>query len=170
MGLEEFSNLKKQENSSVSRNLFLAADYLLLPNFIIRYHSLLRSRPFFFHCESIPPVFMPMGFQGQEFDSELISNILPIYREIFESDHCLGIFSHLKSTIAEFAATFQLDKIRRKLRYLPLAADMYIRKARSDETPIFVFNNSAHQDQNLLVLRGAVFAIQILDIVRRERP
>jgi glycosyltransferase involved in cell wall biosynthesis len=128
------------------------------------------KRPFFFHCESIPPVFMPMGFQGQEFDSELISNILPIYREIFESDHCLGIFSHLKSTIAEFAATFQLDKIRRKLRYLPLAADMYIRKARSDETPIFIFNNSAHQDPNSLVLRGGVFAIQILDIVRRERP
>src|SRR5258708_34795619 len=48
MGLEEFSNLKKQENSSVSRNLFLAAYYLLLPNFIIRYHSLLRRGHFSF--------------------------------------------------------------------------------------------------------------------------
>jgi glycosyltransferase involved in cell wall biosynthesis len=128
------------------------------------------KRPFFFHCESILPIFMPMGFQGQEFDSEVLSNILPIYREIFESDHCLGIFSHLKSTIAEFAATFQSDKIRRKLRYLPPAADMYVRKARSDETPIFIFNNSAHQHPNSLVLRGGVFAIHILDIVRRERP
>src|SRR6476469_9242830 len=48
MGLEEFSNLKKQENFSVSRNLFLAADYLLLLNFIIRYHSLLRRGHFSF--------------------------------------------------------------------------------------------------------------------------
>jgi hypothetical protein len=62
------------------------------------------DRPFFFHCESIPPIFMPMGFQGQQFDSKVISTVLPIYREIFESDHCLAIFSHLQSTIAEFAA------------------------------------------------------------------
>jgi glycosyltransferase involved in cell wall biosynthesis len=128
------------------------------------------DRPFFFHCESIPPIFMPMGFQGQEFDSKVISTVLPIYREIFESDHCLAIFSHLQSTIAEFAATFQSDKIRRKLRYLPPAADMYVQKSRSDETPIFIFNNSAHQNPNSLVLRGGIFAIQILDIVRRERP
>ena len=128
------------------------------------------DRPFFFHCEAIPPIFMPMGFQGQEFDSEVILNILPIYREIFESDYCLAIFSHLQSTIEEFAATFKSDKIRRKLRYLPPAADMYIRKARRDETPIFIFTNSAHQNPNSLILRGGIFAIQILDIVRRERP
>src|SRR5262249_7297194 len=30
--------------------------------------------------------------------------------------------------------------------------------------------NSAHQDPNSLVRRGGIFAIQILDIVRRERP
>jgi predicted nucleic acid-binding Zn-ribbon protein len=47
---------------------------------------------------------------------------------------------------------------------------MYVRKARIDETPIFIFNNSAHQHPNSLVLRGGVFAIHILDIVRRERP
>ena len=51
MGLEEFSNLKKQESSSVSRNLFLAADYLLLPNLIIRYHSLLRRGHFAIRSE-----------------------------------------------------------------------------------------------------------------------
>jgi len=128
------------------------------------------ERPFFFHCEAIPPIFMPMVFQGQQFDREVLSNILPIYREIFESDQCLGIFSHLQSTIAEFTATFQSDKIRQKLRYLPLAADMYVGTARSDEPPIFIFNNSAHQDPNSLVRRGGIFAIQILDIVRCERP
>lgn len=128
------------------------------------------DRPFFFHCESIPPIFMPMGFQGQEFDTDVISTVLPIYREIFESDYCLAIFSHLQSTIAEFTTTFQSDKIRRKLRYLPPAADKCVQKPRSDETPIFIFNNSAHQDPNSLVLRGGIFAIQILDIVRRERP
>jgi hypothetical protein len=47
-GFGRVFEFEKQENSSVSRNLFLAADYLLLPNFIIRYHSLLRRGHFSF--------------------------------------------------------------------------------------------------------------------------
>src|SRR6266403_1785784 len=110
MGLGEFSNLKKHENSSVSRNLFLAADYLLLPNFIIRYHSLLRRGHFSFIVSRYLRFLCRWVFRVRNLTASSYQTFCRSIERYSNRTTAWEFFSHLKSTIAEFAATFQLDK------------------------------------------------------------
>ena len=128
------------------------------------------KRPFIFHCERVPPVFMPFLKEG-ETPGRKVKEVLPIYRRLFESDNCLAIYSHLHRTLDEFDATFGSKIVSDKLRFLPLSTRMKQLPPRPEEgAPVFLFTNSAQQRPITLLVRGLMVALNILDLTRQVTP
>ena len=121
------------------------------------------GRPFFFHCESFLPIFMPFAYQG----GGAIVNLREVkifFKRIFESDECLKIGSHLQSTLDEISSFFSSKSIDKKLLKTKIGlSTQYLnelsstKKKKNWENPTFLFCHSNHQNPNSLFSRG--FAI-----------
>jgi glycosyltransferase involved in cell wall biosynthesis len=130
------------------------------------------NRPFVLHCESFLPVFFPFFQQGVELDKTSVGKTRNFYRKLFESNHCLGIVSHVPETLDQISHFFHSDIIDDKLVAMPIGLDpAYIAKDvdKPRGTRNFVFLNSAHQNQQSFVLRGGISCLKLAIHLLSER-
>jgi hypothetical protein len=123
------------------------------------------QRPFVFHCESFSPVFYPFSHQGTgRLHSQ--AQIREHYRRIFETPLCLGIYSHLPETLADFKRFFSSPIIDQKLGLsrIGLHSPTQGRQPETGKAPLeatrFLFINSAHQNPANFFLRGGHLALR----------
>jgi hypothetical protein len=139
------------------------------------------SNPFYFHFESFLPIFMPYAFQGQEFVFHQRLNLIrEAYKELFESEKCLGIVSHINTSLEEFSQFFNSEIIQKKIQHIPIG---YLPASESNEVGIdgisdviekcknhltFIFNNSSSQYDESFVLRGGAVALKLaLEFIKK---
>lgn len=136
-------------------------------------------RPFVLHCESFLPTFAPFFAQGKS-DLPSAAAVREYYAPIFRADNCLGIFSHLQSTLDQIARFFQDALIDTKLALTPIGLpdaklDALLGWNRRERAarPCFLFTNSAHQQAASFVKRGGIasllFAARLLETVPAAR-
>lgn len=121
-------------------------------------------RPFAIHCESAHPIFYPFGGSSTGLKQKGDS-VRQFYRALFSSTHCLGIFSHLQSTLDDIAAFLQSKEVERKLfvtgTALPRTTTRRLLRKRQnvDPKPSLLFTHSAQQNPASFVLRGGIIAL-----------
>jgi len=161
--------------------------YLLIDDAIYFHHTcapLFLRNKFIFHCESFLPIFMPFAFQGKGFvNSNQIDIIRNKYKLIFESNYCIAIATHIKSTFETLLEFFNSDIIKSKLKYIEigfLPTEYKIKDINNNKSSIshdrfeklsrlainkksFIFNNSSSQNLSQFALRGGVIALKFIE-------
>jgi glycosyltransferase involved in cell wall biosynthesis len=130
------------------------------------------DRPFLFHCESFLPIFFPFLKHGIEPTSARTDAIRKFYRDLFESENCLGIVSHVPETLTQISDFFQSSIIDDKLVSMPIGLDpAYIAEGvqKSQERTDFVFLGSLQEDAHNFALRGGVSALKLALALLHER-
>lgn len=134
------------------------------------------GRPFFFHCESFLPIFMPFAYQGRGAIVN-VRKVKELFRKIFESDECVSIGSHLQCTLDDISSFFCSQIINKKLLKTKIGlSKKYFNKISSEkkeknwENPTFLFCHSHHQSPISLLSRGfAVFCKFVLMYVSKHK-
>ena len=125
------------------------------------------QNPFVIHLESFKPFFFPLLDQGKS--TPLSENDLVYYKMKLESKNCLGIISHIKSTLEDLDKVFASDIIRKKLFYMPIGIESREVKTKVDtgSGPVFLFINSAHQNPANFLNRGGLATLSFwFDYIR----
>jgi len=134
------------------------------------------SRPWIFHFESFPSLFMPFMFAGETAGIDLASQgYCQRVREALESPQCLRIFSHMRGSLDILNRVFASPLIAAKCHHVPLGI-------RSVEDPAagakfdtdgplrILFTNSLHHDPRSFYLRGGHHLIEAFALLRRQLP
>ena len=134
------------------------------------------SRPWIFHFESFPSLFMPFMFTGETRGVDLASQPwFQLVREQLESPPCLRVFSHMRGSLAIAARAFDSAAIAAKLHHVPLGIDT-VEPARwtpkfEGEQPLrILFTNSLHHNPDSFYLRGGHHLLEAFARLRRQRP
>jgi hypothetical protein len=134
------------------------------------------SRPWIFHFESFPSLFMPFMFTGQTRGVNLAAQaFFHLVREQLESPQCLCIFSHMRSSLAIAARAFGSAAITAKLHHVPLGIDVcghdrWAAKFASGQPLRILFTNSLHHNPDSFYLRGGHHLLEAFAQARRQRP
>lgn len=141
----------------------------LLPGDIEFHHTApfpSMTRPFVFHCESFAPIFHPFAHQGGG-QIKLKDDIKSHYSKLFSSPLCLGIFSHVPSTLQNISQFFSSAVIDAKLFASPIGLSelAFSGQAPSQQlvglsNPVFLFVNSANQNPANFFSRGGHIALR----------
>lgn len=134
------------------------------------------SRPWIFHFESFPSLFMPFMFAGATAGIDLASQgYCQRVREALESPQCLRIFSHMRGSLETLNRVFASAVIAAKCHHVPLGI-------RSLEDPAagakfdtggplrILFTNSLHHDPRSFYLRGGHHLLEAFARLRRQLP
>jgi glycosyltransferase involved in cell wall biosynthesis len=131
------------------------------------------TRPWIFHFESLPTLFMPFMLTGFCAGLDLAAqDYFALVRMALESPRCLRIFSHIGSSIEILNRTFDSPAIAKKASYVPLGitpldADRALAAFDNPKPLRVLFTNSLHNDPRSFYLRGGHL---LLEAVLRARP
>ena len=130
------------------------------------------GRPFVLHCESFLSAFIPFFRRGSGGLKDG-DRVREFYRRLLGQESCLGIYSHMPTTLTEFSRFFRDARIDAKLHpsriglsQTDLGALLHGRRKEAGSRPIFLFTGSARQDPGDFAHRGGnaalLFAEQFL--------
>jgi hypothetical protein len=134
------------------------------------------SRPWIFHFESFPSLFMPFMFTGETAGIDLASQgYCQRVREALESPQCLRIFSHMRGSLDILNRVFASPLIAAKCHHVPLGIRSLEAAAASAKFdtggPLrILFTNSLHHDPRSFYLRGGHHLLEAFALLRRELP
>jgi hypothetical protein len=134
------------------------------------------GKPWIFHFESVPSLFMPFMFTGNTRGVDLKKQDWFNYvKKQLNSSNCLIIFSHMKSSLKILEKLFDEPKISKKLSHIPLS----IKTRRNSEialkfkigTPLrILFTNSLHGNPKSFFLRGGHHLLEAFADIRKHLP
>lgn len=171
------SNEKRYFDDSYKKNIFFHHTNTVNVN--------LKSK-FIFHLESFLPLFMPLTFQGNAKNKDLIKAKKKI-KNIFEHENCLAIFSNIRSTINDLNNFFDSKIIKEKIVYVknsyPQSFFQNLQSVKKKEIDIFkkklhikkkdlIFfhGNSASGNSSQLELRGGIVSIKAaLKLLKKKK-
>ena len=134
------------------------------------------SRPWIFHFESFPSLFMPFMFAGATAGIDLASQgYCQRVCEALESPQCLRIFSHMRGSLETLNRVFASSLIAAKCHHVPLgirALEDPAAGAKFDTGgPLrILFTNSLHHDPRSFYLRGGHHLLEAFARLRRQLP
>jgi glycosyltransferase involved in cell wall biosynthesis len=134
------------------------------------------TRPWIFHFESLPTVFMPFLLTGFCAGVDLAAQeYFGLVRSALESPQCLRIFSHMRSSVEILNRTFDSPAITKKAIHVPLglaAPDAGRALAAFDQPDRLriLFTNSLHNDPHSFYLRGGHLMLEAVLRARRRIP
>ena len=133
------------------------------------------SRPWIFHFESFPSLFMPFMHTGRTTGVDLTSQgFFHQVRESLESPLCLSIFSHIRDSLAIMKRVFDSPAITAKCRHVPLgiAPVGHDRALAKYEQPglRILFTNSLHREPGSFYLRGGHLLLEAFHRLRKSLP
>ncbi|MFJ9451905.1 hypothetical protein [Herbaspirillum sp. NPDC101397] len=134
------------------------------------------AKPWIFHFESLPSIFMPFIRTGKT--SGITLRDKDYFKKIkaeFASDQCLAIFTHIAESRAIFERVFDTPRITDKLHYIPLGIDIIapekaLDKFQSPKALRILFTNSLHQDPTSFYIRGGHHLLKAFRLIRRDHP
>jgi glycosyltransferase involved in cell wall biosynthesis len=132
------------------------------------------SKPWIFHFESFPSLFMPFVFSGATAGVDLKrQGYFERVRQAFSSEACRLIFTHMKSSREVFERMFSGNEITAKLHYIPLGlesrtSDNALRKFERAGPIRILFTNSLHQNPASFFLRGGHHLLRAFSQLREE--
>jgi hypothetical protein len=132
------------------------------------------TRPFLFHFESLPSLFMPFMFTGNTSGIDLTSKgYFKLVRKALESDQCLRIFSHLRSSVDMLCRVFDSPVITSKCHHVPLGirvhdAQIATAKFNQPRTLRILFTNSLHNNPDSFYLRGGHHLLTAFERLRKS--
>ena len=154
----------------LSRDLY---SQLLLPkNSLIFFPSIpltFNQNKWFLEIEDTTSMMWPFLFNGRTSDIDLSrKGFLTILRTIIESENCLGIVTHMKSTAMSLPILLKSKEIEKKIFYAPLGLSQFpdfnfIKSSRekdSKNTITLLFTNSWHQLEHGFFLRGGIDVLE----------
>lgn len=133
------------------------------------------TRPFVFHCESFPPIFLPFAGEGKA-NSETFLKLKKHYTNLLASDLCIGIFSHIPETLSFVSNFFNNKKIDVKLKTSriglcdPEGFNTAELSPGNLESPTFLFVNSANQNPDNFFNRGGHIVLRFWKELLKLRP
>lgn len=134
------------------------------------------TRPWIFHFESLPTLFVPFMFHGECRGVDLRAQPwFASVRKALESPQCLGILSHLRGSLAILNEVFRSPVIAAKCHEVPLGlpgprtGDPLAKFRRGGPLRI-LFTNSLHQHPRSFYLRGGHHLLEAFARLRREQP
>ena len=133
------------------------------------------SRPWIFHFESFPSLFMPFMYTGRTTGIDLASQgWFHQVREALESPQCLSIFSHIQGSLEIMQRVFASAAISAKCRHVPLGIATVAREralAKYEQPGLrILFTNSLHRDPNSFYLRGGHLLLAAFQRLRKSLP
>jgi glycosyltransferase involved in cell wall biosynthesis len=134
------------------------------------------SRPWIFHFESFPSLFMPFMFTGETTGVELTQQpFFRLVRALLESPQCRCIFSHMRGSLAIAERTFGSATIASKLHHVPLGIETvesahWAAKFAPGQRLRILFTNSLHHNPNSFYLRGGHHLLEAFARLRRQQP
>ena len=145
--------------SDMSKFSFVENDFSSPLSVIPTYYKLLPVP----HCiviEDYITLFFPHLHNGSNFEFDYKTfQLMPVYREVFESDNFRGVICHMKQTLESISKMFDYsEKIDKKLHYLPLAYESHIDKIKitNKDKIVLTFTNSFGGEKNNFPLRGGL--------------
>ncbi len=130
------------------------------------------NQPFVFHFESFPSLFMPFMFTGTTTGIDLPSQgYFKLVRSVLESDRCLRIFSHVRSSLEILCWVFDSPLIASKCHHVPLGIrvrDTATATAKFEQPgPLrILYTNSLHNHPDSFYLRGGHHLLSALARLR----
>jgi hypothetical protein len=130
------------------------------------------NQPFLFHFESFPSLFMPFMFTGTTTGIDLPSQgYFKLVRSVLESDRCLRIFSHVRSSLEILCWVFDSPLIAGKCHHVPLGIrvrDNATATAKYEQPgPLrMLYTNSLHNHPDSFYLRGGHHLLSALARLR----
>lgn len=134
------------------------------------------AKPWIFHFESLPSIFMPFMRTGKTFGITLrVEDYFKKIKAEFASEQCRAIFTHIAESRAIFERVFDTPRITGKLHHIPLGIDIIapeksLEKFQSPTTLRILFTNSLHQDPTSFYIRGGHHLLKAFQLIRRDRP
>jgi glycosyltransferase involved in cell wall biosynthesis len=134
------------------------------------------SRPWIFHFESFPSLFMPFMLAGATRSMDLASpGLLQMIHDRLASADCLRIFTHMRSSLAILNRVYDDPTITAKSHHVPLGiatqpAGAALAKFEQPERLRILFTNSLHQDPRSFYLRGGHHMLAAFSRLRRSLP
>lgn len=136
----------------------------------------LNQTPWLLHLEVPITVFFPFISYGISWNLEFESK--PYYKlakAYVESNQCLGIFSHLKSTCEALPRLFRNQKLAEKIHYFPLSAPALkasqAQKPSEKGGPIrILFTGSFNHDPWSFYSRGGLYVVEAFLTLVEEYP
>jgi hypothetical protein len=134
------------------------------------------SRPWIFHFESVPSLFMPFAFTGATRGLDVRSQgWFRLLRERLADPRCLRIFSHMRGSLAMLVQLFDHTAIAAKCHHVPLGivpsgeAEIAPKFEQGDRLRI-LFTNSLHGNPDSFYLRGGHHLLSAFARLRRDFP
>lgn len=134
------------------------------------------SRPWIFHFESVPSLFMPFAFTGATRGLDVrAQGWFRLLRERLADPRCLRIFSHMRGSLAMFVELFDDAAIAAKCHHVPLGialrdeAEIAPKFEQRDRLRI-LFTNSLHGNPDSFYLRGGHHLLSAFARLRRDFP
>jgi len=161
------------QQSALGRSFveYLSSDDVLLsselPGAVELHHTsplTTGNRPFVLHCESFLPIFQPFWSQGGRLSR--VAEVRDLYSSLFKASTCLGIVSHIPSTLEQISRFFRDSAIDAKLHESRVGlseASLNIlstsRRPKQATSPAFLFVDSVNQSSRSFALRGGFAAL-----------
>lgn len=134
------------------------------------------TRPWIFHFESVPSLFMPFAFTGDTRGLDVrAQGWFRLLRDRLADPRCRRIFSHMRGSLAMLAGLFDDPAIAAKCHHVPLGipvrdeAEIAPKFERGDRLRI-LFTNSLHGNPDSFYLRGGHHLLAAFARLRRELP
>ncbi|HSK97720.1 MAG TPA: hypothetical protein VK891_13955 [Euzebyales bacterium] len=133
------------------------------------------TRPWIFHFESFPSLFMPFMFTGFNAGVDLpAQEYFGLVRSALESPNCLRIFSHMRSSVEILMRTFDSPLIAKKASHVPLGIagpdpERALAAYDAADRVRILFTNSLHHDPYSFYLRGGHLLLEAYQRARRRR-
>ena len=133
------------------------------------------TRPWLFHFESFPSLFMPFMYTGRTTDVDLLAQgFFKLVRTNLESPQCLRIFSHMRGSLEILKRTFDSPAIAAKCRHVPLGISPVApadAMAKYQQPGLrILFTNSLHQLPSSFYLRGGHHLLEAFARLREHLP
>ena len=134
------------------------------------------SRPWIFHFESFPSLFMPFMFTGETTGIDLKAQPgFERVRQALASPQCLRIFSHMRGSLDILTRVFDDPDITHKCHYVPLGIEVpeagrALAKFDAPGPLRMLFTNSLHGDPRSFYLRGGHHMLSAYIAIRRQLP
>ena len=134
------------------------------------------TKPWVFHFESFPSLFMPYMFTGDTLGIDLPAQ--PFFtqvRDALASDTCQRIVSHMRGSLQILSRVFDHPAITAKCRHVPLGiacqpAARALAKFDTDGPLKILFTNSMHGHPGSFYLRGGHHLLEAVARLRQTLP
>lgn len=128
-----------------------------------------NQNKWFLEIEDTTSMMWPFLFNGRTSEINIADkSFLIIFRTLVESENCLGIVTHMKSTATSLPTLLKNKEVEKKIFYAPLGLSQppdfnfikSLREKNNKNNTVLLFTNSWHQLEDSFFLRGGIDVLE----------